>query len=515
MKIAPPKLYPVEAVQPSTYNPRQADPMRLDLIELSLRKLGFLLPLYADKNGELLSGHQRHHVSTRMGAQQIPICFFNQEIALNERKAINIMFNRGTNDMDVQDTSQQLTQALQSSDIFKIAEQLPDLKPDTPEFYPCLHTQMMDIKPLLQANRGQWVQYASNMASVMRGKGIIMPLVITPSYKVVNGIGRLQYWAENEAKQVEVIVVSELQAQFAHAMLNWLSMDFDIKARYGDYLRHNSFRRARVVVPNNHLGYGFTFVVHPQQHPNTFKLDNLKQRKAWEKQHGTCVLDFGAGRLKEVKNLRRFGIEADAFEPYHMKPEDGDKINKPASLELNRQFLAAVASGKQWSSIFISAVLNSVPFYEDRVHVIRILAALCNEGCKVYGSANADTQAGWQHYLGRGVLNHTTGKAHGFALAYEEGVKLGDLTTGSPKAQKFHSLQEFYDLFALFFDEVRVDYYLGNVVTAIAWNPKPVIPAALAESLEFEMELPYPDESRMGLSGEAKAAFGQRLKMQL
>lgn len=53
------KIEPISAVNPSTYNPRTADPKRLNLIELSLRKLGFIAPIYADANGEILSGHQR------------------------------------------------------------------------------------------------------------------------------------------------------------------------------------------------------------------------------------------------------------------------------------------------------------------------------------------------------------------------------------------------------------------------------------------------------------------------
>lgn len=48
------KLVNVTEIEPSTYNPRVADPERLDLIELSLRKLGFLLPLYATPDGEIM-----------------------------------------------------------------------------------------------------------------------------------------------------------------------------------------------------------------------------------------------------------------------------------------------------------------------------------------------------------------------------------------------------------------------------------------------------------------------------
>ena len=51
------KLVPIDAVRASEYNPRRNDEKRLALTELSLRKLGFLLPIYADESGEILSGH--------------------------------------------------------------------------------------------------------------------------------------------------------------------------------------------------------------------------------------------------------------------------------------------------------------------------------------------------------------------------------------------------------------------------------------------------------------------------
>ena len=59
------KLVPIDAVRASEYNPRRNDEKRLALTELSLRKLGFLLPIYADESGEILSGHQRR----RSGAE--------------------------------------------------------------------------------------------------------------------------------------------------------------------------------------------------------------------------------------------------------------------------------------------------------------------------------------------------------------------------------------------------------------------------------------------------------------
>ncbi|MCX4266938.1 MAG: ParB N-terminal domain-containing protein, partial [Firmicutes bacterium] len=67
------RLVAIDAVQASDYNPRRNDEERLALVELSLRKLGFLLPIYADKSGEILSGHQRQLVARRLGFEQVPV----------------------------------------------------------------------------------------------------------------------------------------------------------------------------------------------------------------------------------------------------------------------------------------------------------------------------------------------------------------------------------------------------------------------------------------------------------
>lgn len=45
------ELLPVSALRPALYNPREADAERLELVRLSLRKLGFLLPLVATTDG--------------------------------------------------------------------------------------------------------------------------------------------------------------------------------------------------------------------------------------------------------------------------------------------------------------------------------------------------------------------------------------------------------------------------------------------------------------------------------
>ena len=80
------KLVPITDVKASEYNPRKNDEKRLALTEMSLRKLGFLLPIYADTSGEILSGHQRHLVATRMGFTRIPVQYVNNIWTLTREK---------------------------------------------------------------------------------------------------------------------------------------------------------------------------------------------------------------------------------------------------------------------------------------------------------------------------------------------------------------------------------------------------------------------------------------------
>ena len=61
------ELVHVERLKPADYNPRRADAERLALVRLSLSRLGFLLPIVATPDGEILSGHQRHAVAMSMG----------------------------------------------------------------------------------------------------------------------------------------------------------------------------------------------------------------------------------------------------------------------------------------------------------------------------------------------------------------------------------------------------------------------------------------------------------------
>lgn len=303
--------------------------------------------------------------------------------------------------------------------------------------------------------------------------------------------------------------MTQEQSEFAQAMMNLLSMDFSIEERFADLLRHNSFRRARRQRRN--LGQGFLFAIHPRPQSKDFSLDKSANRSRFIHRHGSSILDFGAGHLQETRLLRQAGLRVTPFEPYHIA--DGNDIDKQASLAICREFIDDVANGIKWSSIFISSVLNSVPFLKDRLHIVTILAALCHPSSTLYAFASSRRENGWQQMLGRNYLNEVAVNQIAFRLDYEPGIRIGDFQD-KPKVQKYHTPAELFDLFSTAFRRVE-SRDLHNNAAAIASQPKPIDTQALLAAIRFEFDLPYPDGSRMDLVEPALHAFSQRLGINL
>ncbi len=200
------------------------------------------------------------------------------------------------------------------------------------------------------------------------------------------------------------------------------------------------------------------------------------------------------------------------FEPYRV--DEGDEIDKAESIVLAREFLHAVGTTKlRWSSIFISSVLNSVPFRADREHIACLCAALADDATRLYAVASATSHINLKQLSGYHSLNERQSGAVLFKLDYEPGITLGDIAT-SPKVQKYHSQREFYELFKQFFAMVRVDESNSNV-QAVCAKSLAINRKRLKAAIAFEFDLPYPDGSRMGLVEEAISAFEQRLGMKL
>lgn len=445
-------------------------------------------------------------VATQLGAEFVPVSRV-PVYPLDVRKAINIGFNRGTNDMKANDTPANMTEALAVANVDEAAAALPDIDPASQEFFPCLRAKETSVAELTKTNSGRWINYARNAARMLAVKGVNMPIVCTADNMVVNGIGRLQYAAERRHDTVPVVYITDEQARLSHAMLNLLSMDFDIHTRYADLLRYNSFRRSTEL--RRDLGRAFLFDLIGAKTTKQFSIHDPKFQARWKRHYGESVLDFGAGLLYETKMLRDIGVDCTPFEPYYLRPGTSD-IDLTGSRNMTRKFLARVADGTKWQSIFVSAIFNSVPFLRDRQMIVRILAELAQPAGTVHACSAGVNQSGAKIIAGGEFTNKTDQVRLNFALGYEPRIGMGNFNE-KPKVQKYHTPAEFQQLLREGFEIVKVSENSNNV-NAACCKPKAIAWPDLEEAIRFEFDLPHPNSERLGLADEAIAAFRSRRK---
>lgn len=508
-------LVPIDTIHASAYNPRKNDEKRLALTEMSLRKLGWLLPIFADENGEILSGHQRHFVAKRMGYTHVPVTVV-EAMTLDKRQATNVLFNRATNDIRKGITQDDLKATLYRTDIVDLCEKLPDIDPNTDAAFPCIHQlRRVDTAQLAKKNADKFTSFCYTNAHMLQKNlhGVSMPIIIDPDMNVVNGIGRLQVACEKGQRFVQAVQVDADHAEIARMFLNLLSMDFDFKGRYADVLRYNAFMRERNTREtdeegNVSLGNGFYMGVFPKNTGRDFRKLEGKALEIWKKKYGDKIVDFGAGKLNNTRILREAGIFVSAFEPYFVTV--GDKVHKETSLKIANQFLDEVESGIEYTSVFISSVFNSVPFIEDREKIAVILAALCVPNAQVVCWCQSYKAAQFISASGKGLKEATKAS---FFMEYEPNVSLSDLSHHL-KVQKGHTEQEIIRIFSPVFKNIKRLEMLHAFWYLEATQPV-VDPKKLAEALDFEFELPYPDGSTLGLSARARQAFEKRLGITL
>lgn len=502
------KLVDIHSVRASTYNPRKSDPERLHYLELSLRKMGFVHPIFADTTGEIISGHQRHYVATLMGLTKIPVEII-PHFDLEKRKSYNVVFNRATNDLKQSDTCETVTQYISSFDIEKMAASMPDTPLDTEDFYPCMRQQNVDLVRLAKDNIKKMHTYAKRIYGTLASIGVSMPVIINNQGEVLNGIGRVMYHAEQGEKMIKAVVLDNKKSEFCSLMLNFLTMDFDIHNRYADTLRYNSFMRSRNTRSGG-LGNGFYKGIFPYNKGVDFNPLVGGKRDKWISKYGKSIVDFGAGKLSNTRILRNAGISVSAFEPYFIAV--GEEISKEKSLEINKKFLDEIADGREFSSIFISSVFNSVPFMQDRKYIACICAALCSPNTQVICWTQGVNSCG-NAAIHRGVMSKTDASRITFNVDYEPNVVLGDFKK-LPKVQKFHSEKEIYEIFTEHFLRIKRLDLIDTFIYSEAVGP--ILNAdKLREAIEFEFNLPYPDGTRMKLVDYAKKSFSKRLNISI
>ena len=91
---------------------------------------------------------------------------------------------------------------------------------------------------------------------------------------------------------------------------------------------------------------------------------------------------------------------------------------------------------------------------------------------------------------------------------------IGELGSGSPKAQKFHTRDELNNLGKKLFSDCDT-VEISSAVLLTASRPKKLPARMLREAIEFEFDLPYPDGKSLGMADYALEMFSKRLGVDL
>lgn len=480
-------------------NPRKADQARLGLLRLSLAKLGFLMPVYATSSGMLLSGHQRLTVAKGMGIEHVPVV--TVDIAEKDIKGINILFNRATNDFNAFDTGSKAKERLGLEDVIAAAEGLPDF--DGEDWY----AMQCKERPILRYGKYEAERYdkkAVTLADSVMRMGIRIPIVVSKAGKVVNGVNRLFAAKEAGEKTWPIVVIPDNIASVALNFLNYLSMDFHVDDDFAKMMRYSAYRR-----PQNNRGdvpKSYRFWANGERTLLDKDSYTTEYWRNFRDLHGGTLLDFGAGLCKVKPFLEERGMVCSEFEPYRIDPESGVGVPSPDYSKMKaKEFLDEVADGRRFTSIFMSSVLNSIPFPKDRMAVLAIVHALCDKDTRVYGTCRDISDFNYEY---GGIRN-----ANYFVFDSEPGVRIGDVMR-NPKVQKFETQETADAMFTRLW--LKRDFWPGgNVFYWRLCSPKGVNPAVLSAALAIEFDLPYSDGSTMGLVEYAKKAFGKRLGVKL
>lgn len=499
IKRSPParlvKAYDIATLHKDPDNPRKSDPARMGLLKLSLKKLGFIQPVFVTPKGMLLSGHQRTTTALSLGFKTIPA--ITVDLSEKDIRGANVLFNRATNDFTAFDTGSKAGGMLDLETVLTAAEALPDFAGEDWFAINCKNEPLKGI----EADAARYDKKATNLALSVLRMGIRIPVVVSQSGRIINGIHRL--FAAMEAKEVSwpIIRIPDDVAEVALNFLNYLSMDFHVDGDFEKLLRYSAYRRPqnnRGAVPKAMRFWGNGHRTLPDK--DSYSTDYWRK---FRDIHGHTLLDFGSGLSAAAPYLRTKGIDAYDFEPFRIDPEAGNGVPSPAySKQQAKRFLDAVADPKlKFDSVFLCSVLNSVPFAKDRMCVLAIVHALSTRATAVYGTCRDISDYNYEY---GGIRN-----ANYFTFDSEPGVRIGDVMR-NPKLQKFHTQDEAKVMFGKFWRGVEMwpggNVFYFKLTAPIGFNPK-VVGAAL----EMEFDLPYADGTTMGLVEHAKACFSKRL----
>lgn len=93
------EMTPVTRLSPAEYNPRTISKEDMDSLKRSIERFGFVENIVANKDGTIISGHQRYKAAKDLGHAEVPVYFV--DLDKDSEKALNVAMNRISGEFDM------------------------------------------------------------------------------------------------------------------------------------------------------------------------------------------------------------------------------------------------------------------------------------------------------------------------------------------------------------------------------------------------------------------------------
>ncbi|UFW91028.1 methyltransferase domain-containing protein [Bradyrhizobium barranii] len=455
----------ITGLRGAEYNPRRINEDDLKALAGSITELGLVKPLIV--RGDLLvAGHQRTKALRHLGITRAAVYFLSSETTLYDEIKFN-QFHNGT-DVDNGDENARITGGFDKPGWHQV-----DIKRLTANWRSGMSIVREDICSLIQ-RFGPWggvvstmsgeIIHAAQYALAARAKNVPLTVHVLPDDKIARA-------RELLSKQYGVFSYDKLERK---TYIQTLAQMNRLRAGEGSAAKRDqkSSLYETLVVP--------------------FAQANKDLR----------YIDFGSGHGDYAKAMRLRGFDFHDVELFRRKGSSSTLDGTAVNLMIDK-LCSDLRSRGRYDAVVCDSVMNSVDSLEAEHAVMTMINSLCKVGGNVFFSGRTMESV-------HSRLNHTKTvntnqrrgveflDEHGFSALYRNGVWF---------YQKFHDAKGIEKLCA---DHGLAIVKRTNAGTSWQAHAKKVLHSPegiLYPSIDFEFNLPFGEEKRIGRHEDVKAAF--------
>lgn len=427
--------YDINKVVPADYNPRKIKKEAFEKLKESLQRFGVCKAIIANQDGTIVAGHQRTRAIKEVGIEKVPIFILDKRCSVKDEIRFNLIHNSV-------ETNSAVVKIQGIADVpFGYSEVTPD---------------RIEIK-----KRGNGV-INKEISRLLVKYGSFGSVIVNEDGYVVHNSD----YALCSKLMAENLVVFKMGNEQADDFLKYM------KINYGSY----SFEALNIKpYVQTHCQMNRSEDKHSTLYENVIKPSIKKQDR---------ILDFGAGKMYYVEQLKKLGYKILGYEPFYKIEHSYLKLNLSAVIRFINDIKDDVSKNGLYDVVVLDSVINSITSndYQDWV------LTSCNSLLKKDGIFYAATRN-----------KNFIMKKHDFSKTQRKDIEFLDeddfaatFRYGSFTLQKFHTKQSFEKLLLNYFEVVNVMEKTNSQLWAICKKPISMGIKRYKKALDIEFNLEYP-----------------------